>query len=145
MQALRWLCTEGTGEELRFGCGGALAALAAASSDAGWRVACAWLGDLLVHLSRQVTAYHAVREARPPVGVAEEVYANAVAVLPVYARAVAAELRATSERPPPWQEPPPTMDDLLAPAAAQPADDAAATDLVLARALTVRVAWSCAC
>ena len=137
-QALRWLCTEGTDEELCFGCGGALAALAAAPSDAGWRVACAWLGDLLVHLSRQVTAYHAVREARPPVGVAEEVYANAVAVLPVYARAVAAELRATSERPPPWQEPPPTMDDLLAPAAAQPAVDAAATDLVLARALTVR-------
>ncbi len=152
-------------EALRFGCAGALAALAAAPGDAGWRVACAWLGDLLVHLSRQVHAYHAVREARAapapaaglapesarerfggaaqaraPVGVAEEVFASAVAVLPVYARGVAAELRATGERAPPWQEPPPTMDDLLAPAAAAPpgAADAAAADAVLARALTVR-------
>ncbi|KAK9822384.1 hypothetical protein WJX81_006810 [Elliptochloris bilobata] len=138
--ALRWACADDTGEELRFGCAGALAALAAASGDAGWRVACGWLGDLLVHLSRQVTAYHAVRKTRAPVGVAEEVYASAVAVLPVYARAVAAELRATSERAPPWQEPPPTMDDLLAPAAAQPAVDAALADAVLAKALTVTCA-----
>ncbi len=164
-QALRWICADGATEALRFGCAGALAALAAAPGDAGWRVACAWLGDLLVHLSRQVHAYHAVREARAapapaaglapesarerfggaaqaraPVGVAEEVFASAVAVLPVYARGVAAELRATGERAPPWQEPPPTMDDLLAPAAAAPpgAADAAAADAVLARALTVR-------
>ncbi len=78
-------------------------------------------------------------QVRAPVGVAEEVYASAVAVLPVYARAVAAELRSSSERAQPWQEPPPTMDDLLAPAALPSAVDAALADAVLKKALTVRV------
>lgn len=63
-QALRWMCAEDVGEELRFGCAGTLAALAAAPGDAGWRVAAAWLGELLVHLSRQVQAYHSIRQVR---------------------------------------------------------------------------------
>lgn len=58
------MCAEDVGEELRFGCAGTLAALAAAPGDAGWRVAAAWLGELLVHLSRQVQAYHSIRQVR---------------------------------------------------------------------------------
>ena len=60
-KALRWMCAEDVGEELRFGCAGTLAA---APGDAGWRVAAAWLGELLVHLSRQVQAYHSIRQVR---------------------------------------------------------------------------------
>ena len=47
---------------LRFACADALTALASDSTEVGLGIARAWLGDLLVHLSRNVKAHHSIRQ-----------------------------------------------------------------------------------
>ncbi len=42
----------------------ALTALASDSTDVGLGIARAWLGDLLVHLTRNVKAHHSIRQVR---------------------------------------------------------------------------------
>ena len=49
---------------LRFACADALTALASDSGEVGLGIARAWLGDLLVHLSRNVKAHHSIRQVR---------------------------------------------------------------------------------
>ncbi|CAK0785443.1 hypothetical protein CVIRNUC_008652 [Coccomyxa viridis] len=103
---LGWLCEDSCTAMLRFACADTLAALAGDSTDVGLGIARAWLGDLLVHLTRNVKAHHSIRQVTTPTEVTEKVYTDTVAVLPGYARAVATELRAPSERWHQYQEPP---------------------------------------
>ena len=49
---------------LRFACADTLAALACDSTDVGLGIARAWLGDLLVHLTRNVKAHHSIRQVK---------------------------------------------------------------------------------
>ena len=65
MQILGWLCEDSCTAMLRFACADALAALAADSTDVGLGIARAWLGDLLVHLTRNVKAHHSIRQVKP--------------------------------------------------------------------------------
>ena len=59
---LEWICSEEEEREAeRYAAGSALAALAAAPGVDGLQLASAWLGDVLVHLSRNVQAYNSVR------------------------------------------------------------------------------------
>ena len=51
----------GSEEALRHAAGTALAALASAPGSAGLHVAHAWLGELLIYLSRAVRPYEAVQ------------------------------------------------------------------------------------
>lgn len=62
LQILEWLCSDECEESLRFACAGALAALAADNGPGGLDVACAWLGDLLIYLTRGVVTYQSIRE-----------------------------------------------------------------------------------
>lgn len=62
LQILGWICDDGCEEPLRFACGEALAALASDSGPDGLGVACAWLGDLLIHLTKGVKTYQSIRE-----------------------------------------------------------------------------------
>ena len=62
MQILAWLCEDSCSAMLRFACADALTALASDSTEVGLGIARAWLGDLLVHLSRNVKAHHAIRQ-----------------------------------------------------------------------------------
>ena len=54
----------GSEEALRHAAGTALAALASAPGAAGLHVAHAWLGELLIYLSRAVRPYEAVQVQR---------------------------------------------------------------------------------
>ena len=62
MQILGWLCDDSCSAMLRFACADALTALASDSTEVGLGIARAWLGDLLVHLSRNVKAHHSIRQ-----------------------------------------------------------------------------------
>ena len=62
MQILGWLCEDSCTAMLRFACADTLAALAGDSTDVGLGIARAWLGDLLVHLTRNVKAHHSIRQ-----------------------------------------------------------------------------------
>ncbi len=62
-QILEWICSDSCEEPLRFACAEALAALASDNGPGGLDVACAWLGDLLVFLTRGVKTYQSIREA----------------------------------------------------------------------------------
>lgn len=61
-QILEWICSEACEEPLRFACAEALAALASDNGAGGLDVACAWLGDLLIYLTRGVKTYQSIRE-----------------------------------------------------------------------------------
>ena len=264
LQILEWLCSDGCEESLRFACAGALAALASDNGPGGLDVACAWLGDLLIYLTRGVVTYRSIREVllalqshtsdvclmsmcsylgaaqrltaliseapttcsglhgpqatchilaarclceslgtkivgdrrsrlssnenlyhslcsrgmwhssswhqacgkaqgagraadmrrlvvlenlhrwraqvTAPQEVTEAVYANAVSVLPAYARGCAAELRGISERAASWAEPPPHMDDVAPPVSPVPPSallEARLADPLLCRCLKV--------
>ena len=58
---------------LRFACADALAALAGDSTEVGLGIARAWLGDLLVHLTRNVKAHHSIRQVKHCYAKAEQV------------------------------------------------------------------------
>ncbi|CAL8471570.1 g11112 [Coccomyxa elongata] len=140
---LEWLCSDECEESLRFACAGALAALASENGPGGLDVACAWLGDLLIYLTRGVVTYQSIREVTAPQEVTEAVYANAVSVLPAYARGCAAELRGISERAASWAEPPPHMDDVAPPVSPVPPSaqlEARLADPLLCRCLKVMCA-----
>lgn len=64
MQILGWLCEDSCTAMLRFACADTLAALAGDSTDVGLGIARAWLGDLLVHLTRNVKAHHSIRQVK---------------------------------------------------------------------------------
>ena len=59
---LAWLCADSCSTMLRFACADTLTALASDSTEVGLGIARAWLGDLLVHLSRNVRAHHSIRQ-----------------------------------------------------------------------------------
>ena len=58
----------------------------------------AWLGELLIYLSRAVKPYEAVQMTPLPGGDPAQAYRDAVNVVPTRARAIAAQLRETSDR-----------------------------------------------
>ena len=62
VQILAWLCEDSCTAMLRFACADTLAALAGDGTDVGLGIARAWLGDLLVHLTRNVKAHHSIRQ-----------------------------------------------------------------------------------
>ena len=64
MQILAWLCEDSCSAVLRFACANALAALAGDGTDVGLGIARAWLGDLMVHLTRNVKAHHSIRQVK---------------------------------------------------------------------------------
>lgn len=64
VQILAWLCEDSCSAVLRFACADSLSALASDSTDVGLGIARAWLGDLLVHLTRNVKAHHSIRQVR---------------------------------------------------------------------------------
>lgn len=64
VQILAWLCEDSCSPMLRFACSDALSSLASDGTDVGLGIARAWLGDLLVHLTRNVKAHHSIRQVR---------------------------------------------------------------------------------
>lgn len=58
----------------------------------------AWLGELLIYLSRAVKPYEAVQMTPLPGEDPAQAYHDAVNVVPTRARAIAAQLRETSDR-----------------------------------------------
>lgn len=66
VQILVWLCEDSCSTVLRFACADALSSLASDSTDVGLGIARAWLGDLLVHLTRNVKAHHSIRQVQAP-------------------------------------------------------------------------------
>ncbi|KAK9829898.1 hypothetical protein WJX72_008538 [[Myrmecia] bisecta] len=157
---LQWLFSNDTGDSQRYAAASALAALAAVPGPDGLRVASAWLGDVLVYLTRNVKAYNSIRESVTPgeegdqallnavasVTPGEEgdqALLNAVAVGPAFARGVAEELRASSDRAGVYQDPPPDIESFMQEAvrAAYPGVaatvDAVVADAILCKALKV--------
>lgn len=97
-QVLQWMCNVQSPAEIRIACGQALAGLAAAPGLQGLQCAHKWLADLLVHFSKDVTAYSAVRLKDEVYNEQTDIFQNAVAVMPLFARSVAAELREASDQ-----------------------------------------------
>ena len=64
VQILAWLCEDSCSAMLRFACADSLSALASDSTDVGLGIARVWLGDLLVHLTRNVKAHHSIRQVQ---------------------------------------------------------------------------------
>ncbi|KAK9828200.1 hypothetical protein WJX74_002764 [Apatococcus lobatus] len=132
---LRWLCRDQTDEALRYTTAGALAALAEVPGADGLQVAGKWLGELLVTLSMQVKPHHSIAAA-PSAGEEDRQILETVAVDPVFARSIAAELETSVMRSTTFLLPDPDALELLHPAAlkAYPAA-AAAVEIVLADAI----------
>ncbi|KAL3161302.1 hypothetical protein ABBQ38_009658 [Trebouxia sp. C0009 RCD-2024] len=106
-QILQWMCSPNSSTEIRFACGQALTGLASVSGTEGLQIAHKWLADLLVYFSKDVTAYSAVRLKDEVFNEAtDDSFRNAVAVMPLFARSVAAELRDASDQVGAYQEPP---------------------------------------
>ncbi|DBB05437.1 TPA: hypothetical protein ACH3X1_012401 [Trebouxia sp. C0004] len=119
-QILQWMCSTDTGPEIRFACGQALAGLAAAPGLEGLQIAHKWLADLLVFFSKDVTAYSAVRLKDEVFNEqTRQSFQNAVAVMPLFARSVAAELREASDQVGAYQEPPLDPEHLVTSVVAQ--------------------------